>query len=113
MTTTLTPDRCPTADTHAPGRRCPKCGWTREPDVRVGDVWADNDRRQDGRTLKVVHVEDGKARLQVVTNRNAWRPGDPWNQDRVGKYVTVSVARMRPTSTGYRLIERGGAQVQT
>jgi hypothetical protein len=61
------------------------------PQVRPGQVWADNDKRAEGRTLRVDAVFGATARLYG-------------NSDRRGKRVQVAVRRMRPTSSGYRLV---------
>ncbi len=57
--------------------------------VRVGQIWADNDARMAGRTLRVDRVE-----LHTFTSGP---------RGRVGKQVTIRVSRMRPT-TGYQLV---------
>ncbi|GEL48577.1 hypothetical protein CHO01_36930 [Cellulomonas hominis] len=94
--------------------------------VRVGQVWADNDPRCAGRTLRVLEVLTDAAghevaRLEQLTNSaddqrlidDAKAPGRSrgafvgaqWvPADGRGKVVTVKVRRMRPTSTGYRLV---------
>jgi hypothetical protein len=74
------------------------------PEVRVGQVWADNDKRSQGRTLRVDHIgcedSDGYevppyAACTVLTNK----PGC-----RTGHQVAIRLARFKPTSTGYRLV---------
>jgi len=74
------------------------------PDVRPGQVWADNDLRAVGRTLRVERVEDGKAICVILTNRDATDPDSPWQQDARGRTTRISLSRFRPTSTGYRLV---------
>ena len=68
-------------------------------DVRVGDVWADNDKRTavkgGPRTITITEVEDDFVTGRTNTNRT----------------VEIQRSRMRPTSTGYRLIERDGKAV--
>ena len=65
------------------------------PDVRVGDVWTDNDPRATRpRTITITEV-DG-AFVRGVTKERS---------------VRIARERMRPTATGYRLIERGGQAV--
>lgn len=80
------------------------------PDVRPGQVWADNDKRAEGRTLRVDRIEGGKACCTILTDadyvqreREAGRGA--WVVDRVGKSTKISLTRFRPTSTGYRLIK--------
>ena len=86
------------------------------PDVKPGSIWADNDPRSAGRTLRVERIEGGKAVCTVLTNdtttqarlegtyQGAWAyAGVP--QDRRGTATRISLARFKPTSTGYRLVE--------
>lgn len=70
------------------------------PDVRVGDVWADNDTRvRYVRRVRVVRVEQGpEARAHCVVVDG-------------GRRVQILVSRFRPTSTGYRLVEREDVRV--
>lgn len=68
--------------------------------VRVGSVWADNDSRCEGRTLKVIAIEMGyhrKAVCEVLTaaGGKATRRRD----------VRIQIDRFWPTSSGYRLLE--------
>lgn len=60
------------------------------PDVRVGQVWEDIDKRGYGRQVHVVSVGDTHATVE----------------DTVGKprRTRVRLDRFRPTSTGYRLV---------
>jgi hypothetical protein len=81
------------------------------PQVRPGQVWADNDKRAEGRTLRVDAVFGATALCTVLTNsNNVQRTLDTGtarlygNSDRRGKRVQVAVRRMRPTSSGYRLV---------
>ena len=60
-----------------------------QPDVQVGQIWADNDARGIVRQVKVVSLHDGYA---VVINQ------------RTGRLTRIRLTRFRPTSTGYRLI---------
>lgn len=87
--------------------------------VRVGQVWADNDTRAKGRTLRVLAVEHdarmGKdvALCRVLTNSDDTQQdldrGRPWATDRRGRTTRIAVERMRPTSTGYRLVSEASA----
>ena len=79
--------------------------------VRPGQVWADNDPRATGRTLRVIRIEDhihtagsltGKVSYAVCT---VLTPPANYPKGRVGQQVTIRVSRMRPTSTGYRLVQ--------
>lgn len=83
------------------------------PEVRVGQVWADNDPRCAGRTLRVDTVDDHKVLCTVLTNDDHTQElvdnpsKHPWmnRNDRRGRTTRISLARFKPTSTGYRLIE--------
>ncbi|MFF2566747.1 hypothetical protein [Streptomyces sp. NPDC058084] len=66
-------------------------------DARPGQVWADNDRRSAGRTVRVDEVDTRYAYCTVLT---AATPGG-----RTGQRTRIALERMRPTSTGYRLLD--------
>lgn len=87
----------------------------KNPDVRIGQVWADNDKRSTGRHLKVIAFTDfaaaagGKPRSAVVVlctpnGRTIYTNGK-------ARRTRIKLARFRPTSTGYRLVHDviGGA----
>lgn len=78
------------------------------PDVRPGQVWADNDPRVAGRTLRVESVTTTHAVCVIVTHdaqtQRALDEGSPWVRDRRGKITRIMLARFFPTSTGYRLV---------
>jgi len=73
------------------------------PDVRPGQVWADNDKRSRGRTVKVLEVVDRggdpHAIVQVLTVARGALPLDP----RKPRITRIAVRRFVPNSTGYRL----------
>ena len=73
-------------------------------EVRPGQVWADNDPRSEGRTLRVDSIEGSKAVCTVLTNSDNTDLSSPWQRDMRGKQTRVSLVRFRPTSTGYRLL---------
>ena len=76
---------------------------TELPDVREGDVWADNDRRarENPPRKRVVRVNDIYIAVRKV------RPdGSPF-----GTEALIQRRRFRPTATGYRLVERDGKPV--
>jgi hypothetical protein len=84
--------------------------------IRVGQVWADNDPRNEGRTIRVDRIEDHLHGHGGLTGRVAHAvctvltPATEYPTARTGHQVTIRVSRMRPTSNGYRLIpEDGGA----
>lgn len=72
-------------------------------EIRVGQVWADNDRRSEGRTVKVVAIEMGyrpRARCVVLTSAG----GGP---ARSGRETRIAVDRMRPVPSRYQLVGDG------
>jgi hypothetical protein len=84
--------------------------------VRPGQIWADNDYRAAGRTLRVDEVVglpagDQVAVCMILTNPTKTqdrldRAGgrDAWVRDMRGKTTRIKVRRMRLTNTGYRLL---------
>jgi hypothetical protein len=85
---------------------------TELPDVRPGQVWADNDPRSAGRTLRVIDVVGHQVTCEVVTNaddtqkeldlptpRSWYAPAD-----KRGGRTRISLRRFVPTSSGYRLV---------
>jgi hypothetical protein len=90
-------------------------------EVKSGQIWADNDPRSVGRTLRVDEVKFsprmGKdvAVCTVLTNSDETQQhvdnpaGSPFASsggysDRRGKTTEIALKRFVPTSTGYRLI---------
>lgn len=71
------------------------------PTVLPGQVWADNDPRESGRTLRVDTTDTTHAVCTVLTDRTQQRPGQP----SAGKTTRIALRRFRPTSTGYRLTQ--------
>lgn len=59
------------------------------PDVRPGQVWEDCDQRARGRRITVEHVGGRYAYVK----------------DSRGRHSRIAIERMRPTSTGYRLLK--------
>lgn len=74
------------------------------PDVRPGQVYADNDARSAGRTIRVDAIEGDKAVCTVLTNADYYQ-GDSWQRDARGHSTRISLKRFKPTSTGYRLVK--------
>jgi hypothetical protein len=84
------------------------------PSPQRGQIWADNDPRSAGRTLRVDRIENGKAVCTILTNSDkaqrdidAKRGKPSYYQDfkdMRGKTTKISLARFKPVSTGYRLI---------
>lgn len=87
----------------------------------VGQIWADVDRRSAGRTMRVESVEyDARRGAEVAVCRLLTNSDTTQQQidkphawytpvDRRGKTTRIAVERMRPTSTGYRLVSEGPA----
>lgn len=77
--------------------------------VRVGQVWADNDWRAKGRTVRVEFVGSETASCRVLTNRdNAQQEidgGSPWTKDMRQTMTRIRLDRFRPTGTGYVLVQ--------
>lgn len=69
---------------------------------KVGQVWADNDPRATGRTLKIIAIDGERVQFEVITNRDN---ASPHEQDRRGRKTWVKAARLIPTMTGYRFIK--------
>ena len=71
-------------------------------EVKVGQIWKDNDKRKGillpERWLRVVRVADGFAWCEEVERHWA-----DWVA--TGKQTVLAVKRMRPTATGYALVK--------
>jgi hypothetical protein len=65
--------------------------------VKVGQVWADCDKRCEGRTIRILAIEGDRALCEVMTGI------DGSEAPVVGRKVRVAVKRFRPTATGYEL----------
>ena len=84
------------------------------PDVRLGQVWADNDPRSAGRHVKVVGFTDyplgdrTHPRKAVVALCTA--DGQVIRVNGKDTRTRITIARMRPTSSGYRLIRNADDQ---
>ena len=88
------------------------------PKVEPGQVWADNDPRCEGRTIRVDSIDGDKAACTVLTNSadtqkhldaydkpgRSQYPRGPILKDTRGKVRRIALSRFRPTSTGYRLV---------
>ena len=62
--------------------------------VEPGQIWRDRDKRMSGRLVKILAVEYGIATVQSPSG---------------GTRTRISVARMRPISTGFDLVSYGSA----
>lgn len=59
-------------------------------EVKVGQVWADNDRRMMSRTLDILKVQGGYATVKCRESQ---------------KITKIMLKRFKPTSTGYVLVK--------
>jgi hypothetical protein len=67
--------------------------------VRPGQIWADNDKRSEGRHIRVLEVDDTHATVVQVDIRGMVDSRTRQRQTR------IRLDRFRPTSTGYRLVQ--------
>lgn len=67
-------------------------------DVKIGQEWADNDRRAKGRRILVMAIEGDRALVEVD------RVARGQNKKGVGKRSHIKLSRFRPGSTGYTLV---------
>ncbi len=65
--------------------------------IRVGSVWADNDLRSEGRTVRVDSLDSRYAQCTVLTAVGGIAP--------TRKTARILIDRLHPTKTGYRLVE--------
>ena len=66
-------------------------------DIHMGQVWMDNDKRQQGRrSVKVIWVDRVFALCEVLYDGKPQR-----------RRTLIRLRRFRPTSTGYRLVSDG------
>lgn len=96
------------------GYGCPDCPTAADlaPEVRVGQVWADNDRRCAGRYVKVLAIEPARRRADLYA-RDVPAKALVAACDQNGlthflrgkeQLTRIRLDRFRPTSTGYRLV---------
>ncbi|MFJ1700361.1 hypothetical protein ACIOHC_35820 [Streptomyces sp. NPDC088252] len=76
--------------------------------VEPGQVYADNDYRMDGRTLRVDRVENGVAHCTVLTNYkhvDEMIANEHTNElDKVGTTTQIRTRRFTADARGYRLL---------
>lgn len=58
--------------------------------IKVGQIWQDNDKRMNGRQIKVISIEGAYAFCR--------------HPQGIGRPVRIRLDRFRPTSTGFVLI---------
>jgi hypothetical protein len=73
--------------------------------VRVGQIWADNDPRAEGRSVHVVAVDATHATVALVDQRGRPARNTPVQRAEPGRQTRIRLDRFRPTSNGYRLLE--------
>lgn len=75
-------------------------------EVKVGQIWVDNDKRAAGRQLKILTVDkappgkqlsSGYATAEVISDRRAGL--------RTNRQTCILLSRFKPNSTGYRLVK--------
>lgn len=71
----------------------PRVARALDPDVLPGQVWADNDPRHAGRTLRVLEI------VWIAGAESAVCAAEP-----SGRTVTIKTDRFRPVMSGYRRI---------
>jgi hypothetical protein len=67
-------------------------------EVKPGQVWADNDRRSEGRHVKVIAIE--RLHRQAVV-----RACSPLGNFTGARVTRIRLDRFKATSTGYRLVQ--------
>lgn len=68
--------------------------------VEVGQVWADNDPRSEGRTVKVIAVTATKATCEVLTD------GANTKRSQVGRITRIGLHRFKDTASGYKCVKK-------
>lgn len=56
-------------------------------DVEIGQVWASTDKREAGRKIKIIAIEDGRAAVRSATG--------------LGMISYIRLDRFKPGSTGF------------
>ena len=65
--------------------------------IRVGQVWANCDPREEGRTIRIASLDERYAQCEVVTAVGGGAPKI--------RRVRILIDRLHRTRIGYRLIE--------
>lgn len=66
------------------------------PEVKVGQIWCDNDKRCAGRLLRVEAISPDSHFAYCSVKES-----EDWSERR----TRIAIKRMRPTSTGYALVK--------
>lgn len=98
--------------------RCcvPPQGFEPEPlfSVKVGQIWADNDPRKEGRTLEVIGIEGNEVVCVVRSNitevADSLARGERLYTNRIGTTTRIKIRRLAALARGYRPVEENGAQ---
>jgi hypothetical protein len=69
-------------------------------EVRVGQVWRDNDKRACGRKVRVVEIDGTHAVVELHQARSVGHQGA-----KPGRRTRIRLDRFRPTATGYVLVQ--------
>lgn len=69
------------------------------PDVRPGQIWANNDKRSAGRKVRIVAIDE------QPDPRKPGSTGYAVVEQVTGRRTRIRLDRFRPTTTGYRLIQ--------
>lgn len=69
-------------------------------EIRVGQVWHDNDKRMPNRLVRVRRIEGEKAVCDVSYGGGIWTVGS----------TKIALRRFKPTAAGYRLKSESCAQ---
>jgi hypothetical protein len=71
------------------------------PGFRVGQRWQDCDKRSRNRVIEITKVDATHVDAKIVS--------DDLGPQRIGRNTRIAKARMKPTSTGYRLVSEPAA----
>ena len=74
-------------------------------ELRVGQVWADNDPRAAGRTIEITELHDADAdHSEPYVRVRVTKVGRNVRRKEVGEQRTIKQRRFKPTRNGYRLV---------
>lgn len=68
--------------------------------VMVGQLWADNDKRRNGRVVMITSITNDL----FVEARVVRGAGNVVEADSIGRKVSIQRDRLRPTHNGYRYL---------
>ncbi len=70
------------------------------PVPKIGQIWADNDPRSKGRTIRIVSVNERFVQAETLTPAKGYI-----SETSTGRITRIRVDRLRPSTTGYRLMQ--------